>query len=86
VSFSSPTRHLRGCPTYPAVGFLGMGKDFNFFPKTPSPPYKIANAITTLIANGKQYALMISGKCDYHLMQLPIFRVGSVSSGKGCKE
>jgi hypothetical protein len=63
-----------------------MGKDFNFFPKPPSPPYKIANVITTLTANGIQYALIISGKCGYHLMELPTFRVGSVFSGKGCKE
>jgi hypothetical protein len=57
-----------------------------FLPKKNPPPYKIANAISTPIANGIQHALMISGKCGYHLMELPTFRAGPVFPGKGCKE
>jgi hypothetical protein len=88
--FSSLTRDLKIVLPTRLLGFWVMGsKDFNFFPrKPPAPtPYKIANATTTPTANGIQYALMISGKCGYHLMELPPFRVGSVFfSGKGCKE
>jgi len=34
---------------------------------------------------GSQYALMISGKCGYHLMELPTFRAGSVFSGRAAR-